>query len=410
MSSRDSSRSPRLRRTRTADGEMLDLMIEQLAAGGDGVAHHPDGRVVFVPFTAPGDRVRVRIEQDKARYLRARVETLLEASAKRVDPVCPVFGGCGGCAWQHVAYDAQLAAKVRIVEDALERVGGLAYSGTIDMTPSPREYGYRSRARVVRNAGRVGYRKRGSRSLQVVSRCPVLEPELDAELHRLALSEDVEAHGEWEIAWASGTARSTPLDDRPSEPGLALDVGSDTLTVSPGAFFQANGPLREKLGDAVALATGSGSRAIELFAGAGFFTLELSRRFEHVVALEADPTAARDLEANLERAGRPNVEVWSTRLEEAVGRLPGGDVLLVDPPRTGLPAGTASRLAARGPRRIVYLSCDPATLARDLGDFARDRYTVRHVEAFDLFPQTPHVEVLAVLERMRSSSGADGGT
>ena len=391
-----SAAGPRRRSPNTT----LELRIEALAAGGDGVAHHPDGRVVFVPFTAPGDRVRVQVVQEKSRYLRARVETLLSPGPARTDPVCPVFGGCGGCAWQHIAYAAQLAAKVGIVEDALRRVGGLAYTEEVRITPSPAEYGYRSRARVLRHEGRVGYRKRGSRSLQVVSRCPVLEPALDHELHRLSEAADPAARGEWEIAAAGELTRAIELEAPAHEPVLRLDAAGETLDVSPGVFFQANAALRAPLADAVASATGSGSNAIELFAGAGFFTLSLSRRFERVTAVEAHPAAARDLVANLRRAGRDNVEVWSTRLEDAVVRLPGAELLLLDPPRTGLPAGSAVPLVARRPERIVYLSCDPATLARDLGALGGERYALRHVEAFDLFPQTPHVETLAVLEAL----------
>ena len=360
----------------------MEVTIESLAAGGDGVARAPDGRVVFVPFTAPGDRVRLRVTDAKDRFLRARVETLLVPGAARRDPVCPVFGSCGGCSWQHVTPEAQLEAKRRIVEDALRRIGGLRFAGEVRVTPSPAEYGYRARTRVYRSGGRTGYRRRRSHAIVPVTRCPVLTPELDASLHELAAAADAR-DGEHELGQGE------------------LQLAGDRLRISPGVFFQSNVALHEGLAGSVLAAAGQGESALELFAGAGFFTLSLSRRFAAVTALESQPAAIADLEHNLARAGRRNVRVLGERLERAWQRLEPAELVLLDPPRTGLPPEGPERLAELAPARIVYLSCDPATLARDLGRLAPAGYALRAVEAFDLFPQTPHVEVLAVLEAPR---------
>jgi 23S rRNA (uracil1939-C5)-methyltransferase len=373
----------------------MDVVIDSLAAGGDGVGRAPDGRVVFVPFTAPGDRVRVRVAESRARFLRATVETLHTPGAARTDPVCPVFGSCGGCSWQHVEISTQLDAKVKIVEDALRRIGGLAFGGRVEITPSPREYGYRARTRLLRSRGRIGYRRRRSHAVQAVSRCPVLTPELDAELHALSASE--------------GVSESEGAPDTEIELGASeILVGGDDLRVSEGVFFQANAGLHEALVSAVLAAAGSGERVLELFAGAGFFTLGLSRRFDRVTAVESSPAAAEDLRHNLQRAGRGNVEVLAERLEDA--RLSPADVLVLDPPRAGLPPGSAARLAALGAQRIVYLSCDPATLARDCADFAGEGHALRELSAFDLFPQTPHVEVLATLHSKSGKPGPGSGS
>ena len=377
------------------------VRIDALAAGGDAVGRAPDGRVVFVPFAAPGDRVSVRIWQERARFLRGRVEKLLEPGGARSDPLCPVFGRCGGCAWQHVRYEVQREAKSRILGDALARIGGFEAGGPIPVVASPSHYAYRGRTRVRVEAGRVGYRRRGSHALCPVSSCPVLVPELDARLRELA-AQPPRRDGEWELAFGSGRARAVPLGGQGGE-RLFLEVGAERVGFSPGVFAQSNALLLETLVERVAASAGSGALALELFAGAGFFTLRLARSFGRVVALEASAAAVRDLRANLRDADLEGVEVHERRVElsAALFRRLAPDVVVLDPPRTGLPAGAVAALAACGARRIVYLSCDPATLARDLAGFRERGYRLQRVEGFDLFPQTPHVEALAVLEAER---------
>ena len=383
--------------------EVLEVRIDSLAAGGDGVARAPDGRVLFVPFTAPGDRVRVRLIETRARFARGRVDALLEPGPARVDPVCPAFGSCGGCAWQHVAHEVQLEAKRRILEDALRRIGGIAFTSEIEVVASPSPYGYRSRTRVVRSGDRIGYRRRRSRAVHAVSRCPVLTAGLERVLHDLATTSEAggdPGETEWELAEGVDGTRAGPMNAAPGdlEP-LELQVLGDRLRISAGVFFQANAWLRDALATAVVDAAGRGETLVEVFSGAGFFTLALSRRFTRVTAIEANPLAIADLRTNLATARRENVEVRAGALEAALPRLTSADAVVLDPPRTGLPPGTAVRLAALALRRIVYLSCDPATLARDLSIFQAQGYRVERVTVFDLFPQTPHIETLALLER-----------
>jgi 23S rRNA (uracil1939-C5)-methyltransferase len=381
-------------------GDVVELSIDALAAGGDGVGRTAEGRVVFVPFTAPGDWVRARIAELHPRYARAELEQVVAASPSRVLPPCEVFGTCGGCAWQHVDYAAQCEAKRRIAEDALRRVGKLTLPGPIALRPSPEPYAYRARARVAVEARRVGYRRRNSRELCAVSTCPILCAPADAQLRALADAPPAR-DGEWEIAAGElGSARAHAVDA--TGPELELAVGADRLRVSAGVFFQGNPALHGALVESVARAAGRGALALELHAGCGFFTLALARAFERVIAVESDPAAADDLRHNLARAGLANVEVVPARVESALG---GGlaairpDAVVLDPPRTGLPRGVADRLCALAPARIAYLSCDPATLARDLAALAAGGFALEGVEAFDLFPQTPHVEVLADLRR-----------
>lgn len=397
---RRAPRNARPHADRDDDGTLLEVRIDELAAGGDGVGRVADGRVVFVPFTAPGDRARVRVESERPRFLHARVEELVEPSPLRTDPVCAVFGSCGGCAWQHVEYSAQLAAKAKIVADAFARIGGIALPQPVSITPSPAAYGYRSRARVLVERGRVGFRKRRSHALCATARCPILTPPLEAELAALA-AKPPQRNGEWELASSDGESRATPrwqdVGDR-----ITVRVGGDELAISPGVFVQANSFLREPLANAVLAAAGRGDLAYDFFAGAGFVTLGLARRFERVVAVESHRRSVSDLRANLEAAGLANVTVASERVEAVLAGAPPAAgrprAAVLDPPRTGLPPDAADGLAALAPERIVYLACDPATQARDVRNLVGSGYGVVAVEAFDLFPQTPHVESLAVLE------------
>jgi 23S rRNA (uracil1939-C5)-methyltransferase len=380
------------------------VRIDALAAGGDGVGRAPDGRVVFVPLAAPGDRVSVRICQERARFVRGRIEKLLEPGDTRGDPRCPVFGRCGGCTWQHVRYEAQLEAKSKILGDALIRIGGCARVDPVPVVASPSRYAYRDRTRVRVEAGRVGYRCRGSHALCPVSSCPVLVPQLHALLQGLG-AQPPRLDGEWELAFGSGRARAVPLPSPQGGERLVVEVGGERIGFSPGVFAQSNAWLLETLIERVTDSAGSGTLALELFAGAGFLSLPLARRFRRVVAVEASAAAARDLRANLREADLGSVEVHEQRVERsaALFRHLTPDVVVLDPPRTGLPPGSVAALADLAVPRIVYLSCDPATLARDLAGFRERGYRLRRVEGFDLFPQTPHVEVLALLEAGRDA-------
>jgi 23S rRNA (uracil1939-C5)-methyltransferase len=386
----------------------IELAIESLSSSGDGVGRGPDGRVVFVPLTAPGDRVRALVTREHKRFLRAELRELIESAPGRVTPRCPVFGDCGGCTWQHLDYPAQLAAKREILAQALRRIGGLALPEQLEIEASPARYGYRGRSRVHAERGRVGYRKRASRELCGIEHCAVLEPELDAALAALAHSHP--ADGEWELARGEAGARASALGvlraprSRSAPPERCVwTIAGDRFAFSPGVFTQANPSLCGVLVDAVHAAAGAGRSALDAYCGAGLFTLGLAKRFERVTAVEANADAISDLRENLATARAANVDVVEARFEHWLAlhddRQPRFDTAVVDPPRSGLPEGGAAALAQLARRRIVYVSCDPATLARDLAVLGKRDFRLTQVRGFDLFPQTPHVEALAVLER-----------
>jgi tRNA/tmRNA/rRNA uracil-C5-methylase (TrmA/RlmC/RlmD family) len=391
-----------------SEGDEAELVeVTAFAAGGEGVAREASGRVLFVRGGVPGDRARVRVVEVHKRFARAEIAELVRASALRVPPSCRVHGECGGCGWQHVAYAAQLEAKRSILQDALARGAGVkpdALAAPLELTPSPEPYGTRTRARLLFRHGRVGYRRGHSHELVATSECPILAPPLARALAQLAASPPP---GSGELALACGDDGAASVSGARA-PGFTaraiwLSAPGGEVAISPGGFFQAHATLRGALADAVLASAGRGERALELHAGAGFFTLGLAARFGELVAVESDPRAAADLRANLARAARTNVRVLAQRAARAlrsaeVAQL-APEVVVLDPPRTGIGASEAAALARLGARRVVYVSCDPATLARDLRTLLASGYALASCRGFDLFPQTPHLEALALLDR-----------
>ncbi len=385
------------------DVALLEVAIDALAAGGDGIGRDAAGRVVFVPFAAPGDRLRVRVVEEQPRFARGEIDAVLVPGTDRVTPRCPVFGTCGGCAWQHIDYAAQLEAKRAMLQGALERIGGIE-AQAIEFIASPQPYGYRGRARVLVEGGRVGFRKRRSHEVCAIAACPLLAPPLDAALAELAAQPPTQ-DGEWELSLGSdGSVRRLALAARASAAGrIAVRVAGEQIEVSGGVFVQANALLQSALAQSVLDAAGQGGEVLELFAGAGFFTLALARRFERVAAVEADAAAAVDLSRNCAAAGLRQVRVIEAPVEAVLAAIRthrlAPDVVVLDPPRGGLGPRASLQLARLSAQRIVYVSCDPATLARDLRVLTEKRWSLARVIGFDLFPQTPHVEAVAVLTR-----------
>lgn len=406
------------------------IRIGGLSSEGDGVGRLADGRVVFVEGAVPGDDVELADLVLRKRMARARIGRLVRPSADRVEPECPHFGACGGCDWQHVRYAVQLEAKRARVRDALVRIGGFELDDALEIVPSPDPYRYRARARPVERDGRLGYRRRGSREIVPVEACPVLRPELEEALRSLGreiADGGVDGKGgararagerEWilsagtdgEVVRHGATRRAR----QGTGPAIALEVLGESLRAGAQSFVQGNALLWDRLAGLVhaELIEGLGDpkalRFLELYAGIGFFTLPLARSGLSGVAIESDRSAFADLRANLDRADlAARVETIRARVErrsDLATRCADADVLLADPPRAGLASPVREAIAASGPGRVVYVSCDPATLARDLAGLRQAGYRLASVRALDLFPQTPHVEVVARLARDRAAS------
>jgi len=394
-------------------GDVVEVTTERLAYGGDAIARL-NGLAVFVHLAAPGERVRVRITERKKNFARAVIDRILEPSSSRREPPCQYFGDCGGCQLQHINHEAQLKAKVGFVKDALERVGRIDWPHEIRIKHVA-EFGYRARAqikleRVDEAQMQIGFARAGSRSVCDVERCAILRPELDAALASLrqAVHRNSSPIGfsgkfaEINVAAGDSTIAFEPQVDGLPGGVLSRSVAGFDFRFSPETFFQVNSLMVETL-VSEAIGDHSGSLAIDLFAGVGLFTLPLSRRYQQVVGVESDRRSAAFARENIAANKLSNVEVdhegaavWLEKFTRRRAQEP--DLVLLDPPRAGA-AGTVPHIVALKPKRITYVSCDPATLARDLRKLLDSGYELQRVVALDLFPQTYHVETVATLSR-----------
>ncbi len=381
-----------------------ELTVERIVPNGFGIGF-ADGLTVFVALAAPGDRVRVRETQRKGRIVFAEIVEILEPSARRIVPRCEYAGICGGCDFQHLTYTAQLDAKVAIVRDCLKRIGKLE-APEIEIIPSPVEFGYRSRAKwhTDTRRRRIGYFKRGSHDVIDVRECPILTPELQSKLtvirEYVAWEEFITDHAEIEAASSAGEVSVYSNDLLEPTQELDFFAAGERYSFDARSFFQGNQSMIEKL---IELSIGglSGSLAIDLYCGAGLFTLPLARRFTRVTGVESGSRAVGSARKNIERAILTNAEIFGSKVgdwlganEAEVGTV---DLVLLDPPRTGTERGVVESIARIRPHTISYVSCEPSTLARDLRVFIDRGFTVESITALDLFPQTHHVETVVRL-------------
>lgn len=396
---------------------VADVEVERILPGGLGLAH-AGGRTILVALAAPGDRVRVRIKEVRGRVAFASIEEIYEPSPVRVTPPCPYFGRCGGCDFQQLSYEAQLETKVDIIRDCLRRIARIEPPASLPITPAPARWAYRSRVewQVDARQKQLGYFERGSRRICDVAVCPVAAPPLQETLTRLRrdlrsrslpnnVSEFQAAAGDGEVSLAPPLTPGTDSDNTKLE--TSRTIGRTRYRFDARCFFQINHDLLEPLiceatGDAHT--TTGGETALDLYCGVGLFTLPLARRFKHVVGVEANTTAARYAERNLADANLPNASIAAAPVGEWLrGRSANRegrtavDFVLLDPPRTGVEDKVTDHLLALRPARIAYVSCDPATLARDLQHLIAGGYNLASVAAFDMFPQTHHVETVAHL-------------
>lgn len=361
---------------------------------------------VFVPLSAAGDRLRVKINQIKGKTAFAEIVEVLKPSNERVVPRCPYFGSCGGCDFQQMDYRAQLAAKVGIVRDCLSRIGKINYEPEISIIASPRDYEYRSRAQwhVDTRKKKIGYFQRKSHDVIDVETCPILLPDLENLLTELR--ETVEWDSFWgevieiETAAASGEVSiySTEIIEPTEE--ISLAAGGEEYLHDATSFFQGNPFLIEPVIEAAVKDVG-GALALDLYCGVGLFTLPLARAFQAVKGIEGYGKAVDFAERNVERARLANVEFHRENvgewLRENAAVLSDLDFVLLDPPRAGTEKEVIESLLKIQPKRISYVSCEPSTLARDLKTLTENGYSIDSITAFDLFPQTHHVETVVRL-------------
>jgi 23S rRNA (uracil1939-C5)-methyltransferase len=430
----------------------LLLSIEKLIYGGDGLAHSADS-TVFVPFVLPGEQVLASVRTRKKKLVHSNLLEVKQPSSARIKPTCPHFGLCGGCHYQHIDFAQQVSLKKQILRESLLRLGGVKWDKEIhEHTGEP--YAYRNRAQwAFRDAlpRAFGYFLPESARILPIDACPVLSPCLarafaklqdlardnslppsileveafvDSEDAKLALNIAFERFPKPAKELAAEFQAALPelqslllLDQSKNRfeltgPGyLSHKVGDFSYRVSHLSFFQVNRFLIDELLKTV-LQGAKGNYALDLYAGVGFFTLPLTKLFTKVVSVDANEAATRDLRTNADAAGIELVANVEHAEEFLKRQQETPDFVVLDPPRAGLGAETAARLANLGAPEIVYLSCDPSTLARDLAVLTGSerktatetapghRYELSEVHLFDLFPQTFHIETLVRLRKV----------
>jgi 23S rRNA (uracil1939-C5)-methyltransferase len=411
----------------------VEVTVRGIAAGGSGVADLPDGRVVFVPRTAPGDRASIRVEKSKPRWAIGSLSALLEPGPERRPALCALYDTCGGCQLQHLPYATQLHWKARFVRDALARIGGVTALEDLEVVPSPRETEYRDRitftlrrlagGRIVAGFHALG---RPAHVVEVDGECVLPMPQLvgvwralrrawgpgarllpDGGRLRLTLREDGSGAVSLLVeggraGWsATDLARAVPtlsaIRHRPGDDEGPARLVAGSADAGTTAFGQVNPEAAALLVEYVLELASDAASVVDAYCGAGRYAKPLAERGASVTGIELDPAACADA-----RRGAPDgLVVLEGRVESVLEDVLPAELLIVNPPRAGLDAEVVRIAVAHPPATLIYVSCDPATLARDV-EALSEVYECGPVRCFDLFPQTAHVETVVLL---RSKSG-----
>ena len=406
----------------------FELHLTNMAHGGDALGRH-EGKVIFVPYAIPGEEALVEVVKDKGRYARAQLVEVLSPSPHRTNPPCPHFGPgkCGGCQWQHIAYQAQLEFKAAVVGDQLARLGRLPDVPVKRPIPSASPWHYRNHVQFsVGDDGRLGFVATNGRRVETMEVCYLLHPLLE----ELFAALDLELPGLVRLSLRAGVNTGEQMmifetqDDLP--PALESDlpvscvlllsdgtpvnlIGNNYITevvagrsfhISAASFFQVNTAAAEELIRVVGeyLAPTGDETLLDAYCGVGTFALSLADKVGQVIGIEEDAGAVADARLNV--AGLANVEFIKGSVEALLPQLDRRiDLAVLDPPRQGCKPQALAALIELAPRRIVYVSCDPATLARDARRLADGDYQLVEVQPVDMFPQTYHIESVALFER-----------
>jgi len=359
-----------MKRNSIERGSNLEIVIERLTFGGAGMGRLPDGKVCFVPRVIPGEKVRARMRAGHASYVEADLKDVLEPSTDRVQPKCPVFGRCGGCHYQHMTYARQLTVKFEQVREVLRRLGGISNAPVEPIVPSPLEFHYRNRITVHSKSGRVGFYGERSRRIVEVTECPLATGPVNALLSQLRIA-------------------------RPKDGAHPLREASDYR-----GFRQVNDGVAACLLEIVEeMARPGGRLLVDAFCGAGFFAKRLTNLFELTIGIEWSADAIRSAR---EGAGAREIYLLGDVKRHLVPALAAGPsestTVLLDPPEEGLDQEILETIGSHQPARVIYVSCNPSTLARDLKRLG-SQYILRRVCPVDMFPQTAEIEVATLLEK-----------
>ena len=368
-------------------GDRIQVAIDDLAFGGEGVARH-HGMAVFVPFVAVGETVEIQIAEIKKSYARGRLLQILSPSPERIEPRCPHFTACGGCQYQHLPYPTQLTAKRKQLIDIFQRIGSFAEPPIQAVVPCPAPYGYRNRILVRTQYSKrtkrmsVGFLRHDNRLVVDLEHCHIAEPALNEQLQVVR-------------------------EDPPTKNGVKFNLRMmpDDWVLPPDSFFQVNYHLLPGMVKAVRqyLEAAKSTHLLDIYCGAGFFCLELADLVEGFAGVEIDKKAIEAAHENAKARGHTNGEFVASPAEEAIPRLierydAKNTSVILDPPRRGCAPNLLETLREHRPKQVIYVSCHPATLCRDLAELCRDDvYSLREVTPLDMFPQTKHVECVCDL-------------
>lgn len=410
-----------------AQPELVEVELLRPTFGGSSMGRLPDGRAVFVPYGLPGELVRVELIEQKKGFARARLVEVLRPAPERLQPRCRHFGVCGGCHYQHLSYAHQLQVKAEVLREQLERIGGLSDPPLEAIQPSPQEWHYRNTVQFHLDAqGRLGYEESGSNRVVAIEECYLPQPPLDELWRQLEFEAGL---GIERIGLRVGadeevllTLEGQPLElpalevDLPisavhlspagsivlaGEDWLPMEVNGRLFRVSAGSFFQVNtaqaGAMVRYLQEILPL--DKDTTLLDVYCGVGLFSVFLAERVGRCVGVEVSPSACDDYAVNLDPFD--NVSLYIGAAEEVLPglQLSGKVAAVLDPPRAGVDRRALDALVALQPEWIAYVSCDPATLARDLKRLVVQGYRLERIKPFDLFPQTYHIESISLLRR-----------
>ncbi len=377
-------------------GQHLELDITTVAFGGDGIGRH-ENFVVFVPFVIAGERVEVEIVEVKRRFATADLVRVIQPSPHRIEPRCPCYAQCAGCQYQHVDYAHQLAMKRAQIRDVFQRIGKIAEPPIEPVGPSPRQYHYRNKI-VVHGPGQPGFWTTRGRSVIPIAQCPIAREEINAALTGpLAVDKHLTLR-------CDTAGRVRVFAEPPAGDLIEETVLGKTLQVPAGSFFQVNAGVIEKALEHTRqiFSAGRCRVLVDAYCGVGLFALLLADLADHVYGMELDAAAIQLANQNAERLGLQHYDFYpgttdrllfytlrQCKLEETC--------LILDPPRSGCGKQVLKTLAKQKPRQVIYVSCAPDMLARDVKELLAAGYRLERVTPFDMFPQTAHCEAVAEL-------------
>ncbi|MCX8062284.1 MAG: class I SAM-dependent RNA methyltransferase [Anaerolineales bacterium] len=405
----------------------VEVTLDETVYGGAAMGRLADGRALFVPYALAGERVLVEVVQEKARHVWARLLQVVQPSSQRIVPRCPHFGECGGCHYQLLPYETQVSLKVKLLAEQLQRIGGFRELPSIEVFPSPFAWHYRNSLQFHLTAeGKLGFQRAQSHETLPIQQCflplsPLVDLWKQIELDPVAGIERVELRCDSDenlLMVLESERIETPevlVEELPisvvhlSPVGSLVMAGSEhlwmeikrqRLRLSAGAFFQVNIAVAEQVVDYLLerLHLSTDDTLLDVYCGGGLYSLFLAPKVGRLIGIESSPYACRDFEFNLDAF--EHVELYEASAEQVLPQLNlQPQTILLDPPRSGLSRTVREALARLAPPQIAYISCDPATFARDAHHLAQNGYHLEHLAFFDMFPQTYHIEGIGIFWR-----------